>query len=139
MVGSPEYTTMHKTLAHAEMHVLRALGFHLRPPLALDHLPRMLERAMTGLVTPATASSSTRTLQAEPPEDYDRWTREEQEEYGVVSNVMETSMGRACRALILDAYAFIPFPFFPCPLLHQTAPPGPPHLPPTPLSIYKPI
>ena len=31
-------------------------------------------------------------------EDYDRWSKEEKEEYGVVGDVMETGIGRACRA-----------------------------------------
>ena len=40
---------------------------------------------------------------AEAGEDYRRWGKEEREEYGVVGHVIETGVGRACRARVIDA------------------------------------
>lgn len=37
------------------------------------------------------------------PPDYDEWSKEAKEEYGVVSEVMETRIGRACRSRVVEA------------------------------------
>lgn len=79
------------TLVQAELLLLRVLGFELRLSLPLDFIDRYLERAMTD----ATAVA----------EDYDRWGREEREEYGVVEGT-ETGMGRACRSKAVLAWVF---------------------------------
>lgn len=89
-VPSQTYDTLRATLVQAELILLRVLGFELRLPLPLDYLPRYLERAMEDA--------------AEAGEDYDSWAKEEQEEYGVVKNIMETGMGRACRATAVNAW-----------------------------------
>ena len=75
----------------AELLLLRVLGFELRLSLPLDFVDRYLERAMTD----ATAVA----------EDYDRWGREEREEYGVVA-WMDTELGRACRSKAVHAWVF---------------------------------
>ena len=36
-------------------------------------------------------------------EDYEAWPKEERDEYGV-SELMETGLGRACRASAMEAY-----------------------------------
>lgn len=72
----------------AELILLRALGFELRLPLALDYLQRYIERA-TASVTSA-------------GEDYDRWGNEEREEYGV-AGATETAIARACRLEVVQA------------------------------------
>ena len=89
-VPSQTYDTLRATLVQAELILLRVLGFELRLPLPLDYLPRYLERAMEDA--------------AKAGEDYDSWAKEEQEEYGVVKNIMETGMGRACRATAVNAW-----------------------------------
>lgn len=76
----------------AELLLLRVLGFELRLSLPLDFMDRYLERAMTD----ATAVA----------EDYDRWGREEREEYGVV-NWMDTALGRTCRSEAVQAWVFL--------------------------------
>ena len=83
------YDTLRATLVQAELMLLRVLGFELRLPLPLDYLSRYLDRAM-GDVTDAS-------------EDYDRWGKEEKEEYGVLKDSMETGIGRACRAKAVNA------------------------------------
>lgn len=83
------YDTLRATLVQAELMLLRVLGFNLRIPLPLDFLPRYLERALGGI--------------ANMGEDYGRWTNEERDEYGVVGDVMDTRIGRACRSEVVDA------------------------------------
>ena len=89
VVPSTVYDTLRATLVQAELMLLRILGFELRIPLPLDYLPRYVERAM-GDVTGAS-------------EDYNAWGKEEKEEYGVVKDVMDTSLGRACRTKAISA------------------------------------
>lgn len=72
----------------AELLLLRVLCFELRLSLPLDFIDRYLERALSD----ATAVA----------EDYDRWGREEREEYGVVG-WMNTALGRACRIKAVQA------------------------------------
>lgn len=67
--------------------LLRILGFELRVPLPLDYLPRYLERAMGNVAS----------------ENYDTWGNEEKEEYGIVKDAMDTSLGRACRTKAISA------------------------------------
>ena len=43
---------------------------------------------------------------AEGAEDYDEWTQEEREEYGV-QTLLETGFARACREEVLQAYVSI--------------------------------
>lgn len=69
--------------------LLRILGFELRIPLPLDYLPRYLERAIGDV--------------ANASENYDSWGKEEKEEYGVVKDAMDTSIGRACRSKAIRA------------------------------------
>lgn len=88
-VPSATYDTLRATLVQAELMLLRVLGFELRLPLPLDYLPRYLERAMEDV--------------ADVSEVYDSWSKEEQEEYGVVKTRMETSMGRACKTRAVSA------------------------------------
>ena len=91
-VPSRLYDDLRATLVQAELVLLRVLGFELRLPLPLDYLARYLERALQPYSTAA--------------EDYDSWSREERAEYGIVGNVMETSLGRKCRDRAVEAYAF---------------------------------
>lgn len=79
---------MRATLVQAELILLRALGFELHLPLALDYLKRYIERAIEEI--------------ASAGEDYDRWGNEEREEYGVVG-AMETGFARACRTEVVQA------------------------------------
>lgn len=72
----------------AELLLLRVLGFELRLSLPLDFIDRYMERAMTDAIAVA--------------EDYDRWGREQREEYGVVE-WMDTGLGRACRSKAVQA------------------------------------
>jgi len=88
-VPSEIYDTLRATLVQAELILLRVLGFELRIPLPLDYLPRYLERAMSDV--------------ADTGEDYDKWGKEEKEEYGVVREFVETGIGRACRAKAVTA------------------------------------
>ena len=91
-VPSRLYDDLRATLVQAELVLLRVLGFELRLPLPLDYLARYLERALQNYSIAA--------------EDYDSWSREERAEYGIVGNVMETSLGRRCRDRAVEAYAF---------------------------------
>ena len=83
------YDTLRATLVQAEMILLRVLGFELRPPLPMDYMPRYLERALQDVTDAA--------------EDYDSWTKEEREEYGVLPGGMDTGMGKACRTKVIQA------------------------------------
>ena len=88
-VPSEMYDTLRATLVQAELILLRILGFELRIPLPLDYLPRYLERAINDI--------------SGVGEDYDVWSKEDKEEYGVVKRTMDTGIGRACRAKVLKA------------------------------------
>ena len=92
-VPSALYDTLRQTLVQAELILLRILGFELRLPLPLDYLPRYLERAMKSV--------------SEEGEDYDSWSNDEKEEYGVVRAVMDTGVGKACRAKAVEACAVL--------------------------------
>ncbi|KAL9633322.1 MAG: hypothetical protein Q9164_004765 [Protoblastenia rupestris] len=70
------------------MILLRALGFELRPPLPMDYMPGYLGRAWQDVTDAA--------------EDYDSWTKEEREEYGVLPGGMDTGMGKACRTKVIQ-------------------------------------
>ncbi|CAF9912457.1 hypothetical protein IMSHALPRED_000320 [Imshaugia aleurites] len=89
VVPSTMYDSLRATLVQAELTLLRILGFELRIPLPLDFLPRYLERAMEDV--------------AGASENYDAWGNEEKEEYGVVKDVMDTSIGRSCRSKAISA------------------------------------
>ena len=89
VVPSTRYDTLRATLVQAELMLLRVLGFELRISLPLNYLPRYLERAMEDI--------------ADASEDYDSWEKEEKEEYGVVKDGMDTSIGRACRSMAVGA------------------------------------
>ena len=88
-VPSAAYDALRATLVQAELTLLRVLGFDLRIPLPIKYLPRYLERAMRALV--------------DTGEDYDTWGKEEKEEYGVVTDAMDTCLGRACRSKCIMA------------------------------------
>lgn len=89
VVPSATYDSLRATLVQAELMLLRILGFELRIPLPLDYLPRYLERAIGDV--------------AGASENYDSWGKEEKEEYGVVKDAMDTSIGRACRTKAISA------------------------------------
>lgn len=89
-IPSRLYDDLRATLVQAELVLLRVLGFELRFPLPLDYLPRYLERVLQSYSAAA--------------EDYDAWSREDRAEYGLVGNVMETSLGRRCRDRAVEAY-----------------------------------
>ena len=88
-VPSETYDILRATLLQAELILLRILGFELRIPLPLDYLPRYLERATNDI--------------SGMGEDYDSWSKEDKDEYGVVERMMDTRIGRACRAKVLKA------------------------------------
>lgn len=88
-VPSTIYDSLRATLVQAELMLLRILGFELRIPLPLDYLPRYLERAMEDV--------------SGVSENYDSWGKEDKEEYGVVKDAMDTSLGRACRSKTISA------------------------------------
>ena len=88
-VPSTTYDTLRATLVQAETILLRVLSFELRLPQPLNYLNRYVEKAMND--------------SANTGEDYDIWSKEEKEEYGVVNNVMDTGIGRACRAKVVTA------------------------------------
>lgn len=88
-VPSTIYDSLRATLVQAELVLLRILGFELRIALPLDYVPRYLERSMGDV-----AGSS---------ESYDSWGNEAKEEYGVVKDVMDTSIGRAYRSKATSA------------------------------------
>lgn len=69
--------------------LLRVLGFELRIPLPLEFVDRYLVRALDDV--------------ANTGEDYDSWGKEEKGEYGVVERMMETGIGRDCRAKAVKA------------------------------------
>lgn len=87
VVPSTVYDSLRATLVQAELMLLRILGFELRIPLPLDYLPRYFERAMGNVAS----------------ENYDTWGNEEKEEYGIVKDAMDTSLGRACRVKAISA------------------------------------
>ena len=89
MIPSTLYDDLRATLVQAELILLRVLGFELRISLPLDFLPRYLERALEDVVDAC--------------EDYDSWGKEEREEYGVLNDLTETGIGRACRTRALRA------------------------------------
>lgn len=74
---------------------MRVLGFELRIPLPLEYLPRFLERAMSDKLEGGRDRGGL--------EDYEAWPKEERDEYGV-TGLMETGLGRACRANAVEAY-----------------------------------
>lgn len=71
------------------------LGFELRIPLPLEYLPRYLERAMNDILDGGRDEADL--------EDYEAWPKEEKEEFGV-TELMETGLGRACRAAAVEAF-----------------------------------
>ena len=83
------YDTLRATVVQAELMLLRVLGFNLRLVLPFEFMSRYLKRAMAEV--------------ADFGEDYESWGKEEREEYGVVGDVMETGIGRACRSKVIDA------------------------------------
>lgn len=88
-VPSTTYDTLRASLVQAELVLLRVIGFELRLQTPLVYLPRYLERAMEDVTNVG--------------EKYDEWGKEEKEEYGVLDNAMETSIGRACRHKAVSA------------------------------------
>ena len=88
-VPSTAYDVLRATLVQAELMLLRVLGFELRVSLALEFLPRYLERTMEDI--------------AGAGEDYGCWARDEKEEHRVVGEVIETGIGKACRAQAISA------------------------------------
>ena len=89
VVPSPLYDTLRATLVQAELILLRVLGFELHIPLPSDYLPRYLDRALESTTSAA--------------EDYDSWPSEERDEYGVLHNMMDTEVGRACKTSTISA------------------------------------
>lgn len=89
VVPSAIYDSLRATIVQAELMLLRILGFELRVPLPLDYLPRYIERAMGDV--------------AGASENYDSWENEDKEEFGVVKDAMDTSLGRACRTKAVSA------------------------------------
>ena len=87
-IPSEIYDNLRATLVQAELILLRVLAFELRVPLALDYIPRYLQRVLEDI--------------AGAGEDYDAWGKEEREEYGVIMG-MDTGIGRACRARAVEA------------------------------------
>ena len=83
IIPSALYDNLRATLVQAEVLLLRVLGFELKVSLPLDFIPRYLERAFQDPV--------------DAGEDYDSWSMAEKEEYGVLPDVSDTGMGRACR------------------------------------------
>ena len=83
MVSSTQYDALRSTLVQAELLLLRVLGFELRISSPLTYLSRYLQRALGDSI--------------EVSEDYDKWGKEEREEYGV-TDFMETGIGKACKA-----------------------------------------
>ncbi|KAI4119080.1 MAG: hypothetical protein LQ345_000955 [Seirophora villosa] len=88
-IPSSNYDALRATLVEAELILLRVLGFELRLPSPLEFLQRYLERAMEGVHGVG--------------EDYDAWDKEGREEYGALDGLMETRLGRRCRAKTVEA------------------------------------
>ncbi|KAL9052314.1 MAG: hypothetical protein Q9206_004357 [Seirophora lacunosa] len=88
-IPSSNYDALRATLVEAELILLRVLGFELRLPSPLKFLQRYLERAMEGVHGVG--------------EDYDAWDKEGREEYGALDGLMETRLGRRCRAKTVEA------------------------------------
>ena len=83
------YDALRATIVQAELSLLRILGFNLRLSLPLEFISRYLEQALAEVL--------------DAGEDYRSWGKEEREEYGVVGDVMQTGIGRACRSKVIDA------------------------------------
>lgn len=88
-VPSASYDALRATIVQAELILLRVLGFELRIPQPLEYLPRYLERALE--------------VVANAGEDYESWSKEDKEEYGVMKDAMETGIGRACKIQAISA------------------------------------
>lgn len=88
VIPSTTYDTLRSTLVQAELMLLRVLAFDLRVPLPLDYLPRYLERTFEDVT--------------DMGEEYEAWTKEEKEEYGVLLR-MDTGIGKACKARTVEA------------------------------------
>ena len=89
IIPSAQYDTLRATLIQAEQILLRVLGFELQLTLPLAFLPRYLNRTLEAVTKTG--------------EDYDTWTKEDREEYGVLHGIIDTGIGRACRGKVLDA------------------------------------
>lgn len=88
-IPSPRYDALRATLVEAELLLLRILGFELRLSSPMDFLQRYLERALEDVQAVG--------------EDYDAWDKEGREEYGVLDGLLETRIGRDCRARSVTA------------------------------------
>ncbi|KAI9804758.1 MAG: hypothetical protein M1825_001126 [Sarcosagium campestre] len=99
-IPSRTYDALRATLIRAELLLLRALGFELRlHPLALEFLPRYLERAIEGGGASQKVLSGVRNT----AEELDRMRGDARAASGVV-DVMETGVGRDARASIVASY-----------------------------------
>ncbi|KAI9804597.1 MAG: hypothetical protein M1833_006670 [Piccolia ochrophora] len=87
-IPSATYDALRATLVRAELLLLRVLKFELRHPLALEYIPRYLERTIG---------------EVDGADEINDMRREEREEWGVVAP-METGIGKACRAEVVAAY-----------------------------------
>lgn len=96
-IPSTAYDTLRATLVRAELILLRVLGFELRIRLPLEYLPQYLERAMSDRLGRGWESGGL--------EDYEAWSKEEKDECGV-TGLMDTGLGRACRASAVEAYVW---------------------------------
>ncbi|KAI9874799.1 MAG: hypothetical protein M1830_009257 [Pleopsidium flavum] len=88
------YDTLRATVVQAELILLRVLKFELRIALPFEFLPRYLDRTVGEVNAGGGGWGGT--------EDYDGFDKERRDEYKVV-DLMDTGIGRAARAKIVDA------------------------------------
>ena len=85
-IPSTTYDALRAALVQAELLLLRVLKFELHVPLALDFLPRYLER----------------TLGEVGEDDYDGLERDHRDEYRI-GDVTETVLAGMCRGTVVEA------------------------------------
>ena len=87
------YDALRATLVQGELVLLRVLKFELKVALALDYLPRYLQRVIGEVGHGAGDWASL--------EEYDRLGRDDKAEYNVVS-LTDTGLGTACKAKVMQ-------------------------------------